>query len=237
MKPKNKIKLHKSVIEAINSSMELLRHENDKLKLRNEELEAEIKNIICGPVDNRKIEDFDFPLAGTSEKDNHFSDSLKNMFYEGGFRSGRTHFYEEWSKQLNEYLKGKGFKNDEPFGMAPIKDKKPKCNHSLTFTCKTGVTTCSFCKEIIKPRKPIAPPLGFNHDFHKQAIEAEKELDKVCNHKPYEILAFYTTCINCGHTSKKINIDLENKYTECLNCYSKFKIEIINNKIIITKIN
>lgn len=71
------------------------------------------------------------------------------------------------------------------FGLGNIKneDKETKCTHNRRqFAISTGITTCMDCKEVIERliKNPIAPPLGFNHDFHKQAVEAEKELDKVC---------------------------------------------------------
>lgn len=171
----------------------------------------------------------------------------KPILFETDFEKGIfcSKSQEDWSKQLNEHLRSKGFKNDEPFGMAPIEDKEPKCNHSsLRFTIKTGLTTCTVCNEVIKLKTPTAPPLGFNHDFHKQAIEAEKELDNVCKPKkecehfrrkidnwyPHSLTAVpsVTTivCLDCG---KDLTIDkkqeMKNRQIEIGKEIEKLRIE------------
>lgn len=151
---------------------------------------------------------------------------LKNFFYESGFRSGKAHFYEEWSKKLNEHLRSKGFKNYEPFGMAPIEDKEPKIDLSTVYHVIKNET-----------KTPTAPPLGFNHDFHKGMLEAQKEVDRVCKPKSFEINNFESPCPKCAHRYISLSVDLRQKTNKCKNCYSCFSVEIINNKIIITEIN
>ncbi len=247
MKPKNKIKLHKSVEKVIREATAFVNAAIELHKLNSKPIPEYAKGakdgglaivsdgnngkeIIVTP--NYKNVVLSKPLGSYIYSQEHWDEKLKHILnakdvvYEGGFRSGRTHFYEEWSKQLNEYLKSKGFKNDEPFGMAPIEYKEPKIDLSTVYhVIQNGLKT------------PIAPPLGFSHDFHKQAIEAEKELDKVCKRDSFEIVTFKVRCIKCGHRHKHVEVDLVEKTTKCENCYCNFAVEIINNKIMITEIN
>lgn len=150
-------------------------------------VKPQCKNVVL----SKPLGSYIYSQEHWDEKLNHILNS-NSVVREGGRNSGRTHFHEDWSKQLNEYLKGKGFKNDEPFGMAPIepRDIVVKVNGvpvDVDVERKGNTFT-------IKDKKPIAPPLGFKHDFHKQAIEAEKELDKVCKPKK-----------ECEHFRRKIN--------------------------------
>jgi len=156
-------------------------------------------------------------LTHTCMSQENWNKKLNEILREKGFgisyKLGNSNITEkDFSEQLNEHLRGKGFKNDEPFGMAPVEDKEPKCNHSsLRFTIKTGLTTCTICNEVIKLKTPIAPPLGFNHNFHKQVVEVDKELQKKClkhikyRKKPVEIEAIQLTDKNILEVYRFIN--------------------------------
>lgn len=156
--------------------------------------------------------------VGSGNYETHFSDSLKYLFYQSGFRSGKNNYIEYWNKQLNEMMRSKNLDNSKPFGMADI-----KCSHnSLKFTIKTGVTTCNICDKVIEPKTPIAPPLGFNHDFHKQALEAEKELNNVCKE-------INTDC-GCDTEYSRLTVHIfknPEKYVKKKECFNCGKITIL----------
>ncbi len=131
-----------------------------------------------------------YPSKGMSDYWISFFNSNK-VVSEGGFRSGRTHFYEEWSKQLNEHLRGKRVDISEPFAMAPITIKEK-------FVLCDGKNT------------PFHPEMF----FQKGMLEADKELQKVCKgnceHNYIETITW--KCINCGYNvSQKEVLELLNE--------------------------
>lgn len=240
MKPKNKIKLHKSVEKVI----------------------SEATAFVNAAIELHKLKSKPIPEYAKGAKDEFIKQNEVGT-YETDLTTGKvvlknkeTFTQAAWNKYLNEYLKGKGFKNDEPFGMAPIEgddlskiiDKIKECDSKLTYERSKFLS--ELCNQDEKPQEltflnkegfdefmkgvrdfesiqqehinktPIAPPLGFNHDFHKQAVEAEKELDKVCKPKkecPHENIDIesyrygwetktltVSTCADCG-----LNLTLE----------------------------
>lgn len=105
---------------------------------------------------------------------------VKNIFYEGGFRSGRTHFYEQWSKQLNEYLREKGLNDSQPFGFAPIVPTEKEALEAMIrdlekngWVVADGKNTS--IKDYLNRNKE-----NHSHSFYRRMLEANKELQKVC---------------------------------------------------------
>lgn len=132
-------------------------------------------------------------------------DKKESIILPNGKEVQIPNFSKEWNALVNHHLKEKGLHNTEPFAMPPIETKLPMFDYDALFD---------------KTKFPVTPPLGSTHDFHKQAVEAEKELDKVCKPKkecPHEnvnVQSYYfamdaksiteSICIDCG-----LNLTLE----------------------------
>ena len=193
MKPKNKIKLHKSVIEAINSAIELVNSMIELHKLKQKPIPEYKKGAKEGGLM--------IIGQGSAEKETIVRPDGKEVLLKGkpiifqsDIEKGVICSQEDWSKKLNEYLKEKGLNDSQPFGFAPIEDKEPKVDFDNLSMSEFNKKSNDLIDWVTDTKKPIAPPLGFNHDFHKQAVEAEKELDRVCKPKK-----------ECEHYRRKID--------------------------------
>lgn len=156
MKPKNKIKLFDKAIELTKL---LIEFKNAPITMHFKEPIPEYKKgvkygslMVVGEVKENGKETV---IAPNGEK----------IVFDVLSRSEKINSFEEWSKQMNQHLKEKGLHNTEPFAMPPIETKLPLFDYDVLFD---------------KTKTPTAPPLGSNHNFHKQALEAEKELEMVC---------------------------------------------------------
>lgn len=193
--------------------LHLLKIENNKLKLKNEELEAKIKNILCGSVDNRKIEDIVFPLACSTPK-NNFKDAIEYRCYSemskfindklkkidksighstaGGGNYPRTNIseafklQEDWNKQLNNFLKEKGLNNTQPFGFVPIDDKTIFDRYSDKF----------FIIDEKGNKTEINKPFDFN--ITGECPHENIDVERYYNNYSDRIGFTVSTCSDCG---------------------------------------
>lgn len=132
MKPKNKIKLHKSVIEAINSAIELVNSMIELHKLKQKPIPEYKKGAKEGGLM--------IVGQGSAEKETIVRPDGKEVLLKGkpiifqsDIEKGVICSQEDWSKKLNEYLKEKGLNDSQPFGFAPIEDKEPKVDLSAVY--------------------------------------------------------------------------------------------------------
>lgn len=204
MKPKNKIKLRKSVAKVISETTELVNSMIELHKLKSKPIPEYKRFSDLNKETGEKLKAIDKSIGrgsfGGGNYENHFTDSFEyflksqKVFLENTPRSGKYDAQEAWNKQLNEYLKGKGFKNDEPFGMDPVEDKSDKkfslmlgsdLDNKIISAIENKNTKVDWNNiyKVVENKTPTAPPLGFNHDFHKGMLEADKELRKVCKPK------------------------------------------------------
>lgn len=158
--------IHANIIKAVDKASEHI--------FDNPSAKEEAKNHL---VDTFKMA-FEKGLIKFHDKkeEDIFTNEVKNIFYENGFRSGKSNYIEYWSKQLNEHLKSKSVDTSEPFAMAPINDIEFELERT-----ENGIKEKYFLIDSKGNKRPIAPPLGFNHNFQKEMLAADKELQKVCN--------------------------------------------------------
>lgn len=244
MKPKNTIKLHKSVSKVINSATELVNSMIELHKLKSKPIpdykksgivSDKVKETIINSSNNEvKVPEYKILCdlyKSTGEKLKAIDKSISSNTSGGGNYEPKrikvslstplaTHIfnqdkldkniYEEWSKQLNEFLKSKSLNDSKPFGCAPIEDKEFKTDLlSKICTCFFSEVSSfsSNCKICSKPKinnfkTPITAPLGFNHDFHKGMLAADKVLQNICKG------------VDCNHSNVKIKYAYTNKLDE-----------------------
>jgi len=204
MKTKGIIKLINSINDLFKSAIELEKRQIEKLAMTPKPIPDYKKGSINKPEiiqDSIKYQEhiFDNPKAKEDARshlmdafemalkkgDIKFPDNkqnenvlneIKNVFYEGGFRSGKTQFYEEWSKQLNKFLKEKGLNDSQPFGFAPVDGKEVSGRFLFSKYLDEKIMS-----DLIKNKKQTQPDLS--SDFNEQMLKADKELQRVCKPK------------------------------------------------------
>lgn len=164
MKPKNKIKLFDKAIELVKLLIQLENRQSINL--------------------NKSIPKFTAPNTGNYLKGKIINSKGETVLKNVELNHETERALEFWNITLNKHLKEKGLNNSQPFAH-PIKNKEPKIDaddFKLPVNFKYAFVRFNHNPRYEKYSliTPTAPHLGFNHDFHKGMIEAEKELNKVC---------------------------------------------------------